>query len=499
MSDDERTHLILDAVPEEDSEAEQPLPTSRPPPSGEVPAHAASYDPERTHLILDPADVAEEDALADPGSSAGVAATLPAPPGSPASSRPPPTAGQPSSPPPAPVEPARGVAPAGDEHPARDERTRLMLGPVVVKDKPISVPPASTPGRGLGKRLERLGVAIDALMHARWALALLVAAIVCGLLAPLTGDTGGASGQLPSLLPSFAFFIGLAAFGLSWLTRLPSDDEVSKFSAALTRLQGALRLLVSDAEALRGAPRHLRLFSAGQLLALLGFTGLSVSSGVALLNAGDGPSWFAFGSGLLLLVGVSAAQFARRASVVPPAPDELGESVSAARHLAALTDLSDSLPPSFIDGHTSLHRILIALSQWSGDSWPDEASYLDALERHFRRHLPTSQVERDKWLGRTRRDGVAALVLDDMVAIEVARHFTPAAAARALARVGELAPKWSGKPILLLIFEAPREAMFQSAATSSLVNLHDEFPLLAVRVAERGGTSGAPASSDTVG
>src|SRR5690606_11739347 len=131
--------------------------------------------------ILDPADVGEEDALAGPGSSAGVAATLPAPPGSPASSRPPPTAGQPSSRPPAPVEPARRVAPAGDEPPARDERTRLMLGPVVVKDEPISVPPASTRGRGLGKRLERLGVAVDALMHARWALALLAAAIVCGL------------------------------------------------------------------------------------------------------------------------------------------------------------------------------------------------------------------------------------------------------------------------------------------------------------------------------
>jgi hypothetical protein len=110
-----------------------------------------------------------------------------------------------------------------------------------------------------------------------------------------------------------------------------------------------------------------------------------------------------------------------------------------------------------------------------------------ALERHFQRHLPASQVEREKWLGSTRDDGVASLVIDDIVLIEVARHFAPAGAARALARVSDLAPRWPAKPIILAIFDAPREAVFQSAATSSLVYLHDDYPLVTVRMPKHHG------------
>ncbi|HTV21127.1 MAG TPA: hypothetical protein VMG12_20720, partial [Polyangiaceae bacterium] len=224
---------------------------------------------------------------------------------------------------------------------------------------------------------------------------------------------------------------------------------------------------------------------------LVGLAGLILCAGFAvisaLLGSSDRATGIAFTSGLALLVGVSTAQFARRASVVAPAPDELGESVSAARSLAALVDLSEPLPPSFIDGHTPLHRILIALSQWRAGSWPDDASYLAALERHFQRHLPASQVEREKWLGPARSDGIASLVIDDIVLLEVVRDFTAAAAARSLARVSDLLPRWPAKPMILCIFDAPRAAVFQSAATSSLVNLHDDYPLLTVRMPEHRG------------
>src|SRR5690606_16588387 len=141
-----------------------------------------------------------------------------------------------------------------------------------------------------------------------------------------------------------------------------------RLAAALARARGATRLLIEGLQTLGGAPRNLRLFVVGQALALVGLGGLLLASVLALvaslLGSHECATGVAFLSGLLLLIGVSAAQFARRASVVAPAPDELGESLSAARGLAALVDLSEPLPPSFIDGHTPLHRILIALAQW---------------------------------------------------------------------------------------------------------------------------------------
>lgn len=589
VSDDERTHLILDAVPLEDDDSsaagDEQAPLRPAAPEKSRAPRAPAYDPERTHLILDPIETADDDDDAAEGADHPASGpTLPAPPaaaplaspaastaasaaraegappaaddqptrlfidpvhlkslqgddagddqkthlfmpsprakspeharsGAPASdeaspassarqstppaspappsphSAPPasPLEGRRSSPPPSPREHARGRG-----EPPRDDRTKLMLGPVVVKDAPIAVSSATAErAPSVGRRLARLGLWIDDLMHERWPLALVAAAIVCGLLSPFTDETDAVTGSTPSVLPSVALFLGLVAFALAWASKLPSDGEGGRWAAALARVQGATRLWLDDVQALGSAPQNLRLFAVGQLLALAGFAGLVLSSGVALvaalLGSSERATGVAFWSGLTLLVGVSAAQFARRAAVVAPAPDELGESVSAARGLAALVDLSEPLPPSFIDGHTPLHRILIALSQWRAGSWPDDAGYVAALERHFQRHLPASQVEREKWLGPTRDDGIASLVIDDIVLIEVARNFAPAGAARALARVSDLAPRWPAKPIILAIFDSPREAVFQSPATSSLVYLHDDYPLVTVRMPEHRG------------
>ena len=41
--------------------------------------------------------------------------------------------------------------------------------------------------------------------------------------------------------------------------------------------------------------------------------------------------------------------------------------------------------------------------------------------------------------------------------------------------------------MILCIFDASREAVFQSTATSSLVNLHDDYPLLTVRMPRHAG------------
>jgi hypothetical protein len=162
--------------------------------------------------------------------------------------------------------------------------------------------------------------------------------------------------------------------------------------------------------------------------------------------------------------------------------EELGESVAAAKRQAPLVDLSDSLPPSFIEGHTTLHRIMIALSQWRQMPWPDQAGYRAALERHFQHHLPACRIEREKWIGRSRGHGIADFVIDDMVLIQVTHGFGPAISARAVAQLNDLGRTWAGKPMILAIFDAPHEAVFQSAATLSLVELHDRLPLVSVRM-----------------
>ena len=209
----------------------------------------------------------------------------------------------------------------------------------------------------------------------------------------------------------------------------------------------------------------------------------------------------------MLLLGLALARGAARYRIVAPRPEELEESVAAANGLAALVDLSESLPPSFIDGYTPLHRILIALTQWRGtryasprsvgSDWPDEAGYRAALERHFRRQLPACRIEGERWLGRQRADGIAGIVIDDMVVVEVARGFDPESAARAIARLSDLGRTWRDKPMILAIFEAPREPVFQSAATASLIELHERFPQLTVRMPfERGEAESQPSPAE---
>lgn len=116
VSDDERTHLILDAVPlDEDASgesdgdgasAERPAPPAR---------RAPDYDPERTHLILDPLEAADDDDEDDAGheQSPAAASTLPAPPSEP-------SADELDSAP-------RDEAPAAA---ADDQPTRLFIDPV---------------------------------------------------------------------------------------------------------------------------------------------------------------------------------------------------------------------------------------------------------------------------------------------------------------------------------------------------------------------------------
>jgi hypothetical protein len=166
-------------------------------------------------------------------------------------------------------------------------------------------------------------------------------------------------------------------------------------------------------------------------------------------------------------------------------PDDESESVAAATQLSPIVDLAEPLPTSFIGENTSLHRTLIALSQWPARQWPDESAYQLALERHFRRRMPQARIEREKWMGRTRRDGLADIVIDDTVLIAVKHGFRKASADRAIEQMRRYARTLPGKPMILTVFDAPREAVFESAATPALFDLHRRHSVLTARMPTR--------------
>jgi hypothetical protein len=167
---------------------------------------------------------------------------------------------------------------------------------------------------------------------------------------------------------------------------------------------------------------------------------------------------------------------------VAPGPEDLNESVVAARKLPAIVDLSDPLPQSFIGEYTPLHRVLMVLSEWRAPAWPDEAGCKAALTRHFQRHLTGSRVERNKQLGRSPGEGVADIVVDDLVLIEVRRGFQKAQADTAVADLETLGRRWQDRPMILVVFDAPREQVFEGPATSALRELHGRFPMLTARL-----------------
>lgn len=462
-ADEARTHLLLDPVCLEDEDDERQPPAAQARPSAHLtpsaPPRRVTRDSQPTHLFIAP--IRPSDAARAPAAQQR-AAEAPTPTGN---------AQQ--------ADPAK-AAPSGEA------RTHLMLGPMLLKDAPIDVPPAADGSRRIAGPLLRVGEWVDARMHDHWTGALAAGALARGILAPLVDGRAEEPLHTASVLASLGALVGLAAFGLAELSKLRCGDGRSYLQAAWARLRGSAQLLALDVRELRRSARDLQLFLWGRMLALVGLVGWVGVSCWSLLALFYGvphpPGALAFPSGCLLLAGLAAMALAKRSAVVAPAPEELEESVAAATRLAAIVDLSESLPPSFIDGHTPLHRILIALAQWRGGRWPDAEGYRAALERHFQRQLPASRIESEKWLGRARGDGVADLFIDGMVLIEVSAGFSPTRAARAIGRVSELASKGSGKPVILVIFDGAHEAVFQSAARLSLLELHDRFPLVSVRM-----------------
>jgi hypothetical protein len=375
---------------------------------------------------------------------------------------------------------------AGDE-----ERTHLLLDPLDLKDEretPFSR--MSTRLRPLGARTLALAEALHDGLRGRWPAVLAILGVAGGLLPPLFDYLTDDPGSTAARVASVATLIALAAFVLAWVATLRQDDGVWNGSVASVRLQAALRRLVDDVREFGRSPPHLKLWFCAVTFATLGLAaaGLAAVRGVVrlLLGASDQPSLLRVLGGLALIIGTLLLRAAQRAAPRgAPGPEELAESLEAAHGLPPVVDLSEPLPPAFARADSPFHRLVFALSEWRDHPWPDEAGYRAALERYLQRHLPNAPVERERPLGRSRHEGVADLVLYDLVLIEVKHGFRQRSAERAIARLREHAQRWKGKPMLLVIFDASREIVFEGGATAALADLHARLGVVTVRMPTR--------------
>jgi hypothetical protein len=381
-------------------------------------------------------------------------------------------------------------APARAKRGPEEERTHLLLDPIDLKEEQETAL-SRTVDRlgGVARPVLRLSLRLDGLLHGRRRAVLTVLAVACGIVPPVLDYLLDDPAATVSVFASFAVLFVLAAFALAALLGLRTDDGRWDLAVLPIRIQAAFRRLGEDLEEYGRSPRYLKLLLSGELVAVLGAVILAWVSSRSLvrliLDLPDPASALRLLAGAVLLVGVLLVR--KALSIAPaaaPGPQDLAECAAAATQLAPIIDLCEPLPPSFVGEDTRLHRVLFALSEWRAPAWPDETSYRAALERHLQRHLPNSRIERDTRKGPTPSN--AHLIVDDLVLVEVKHGFRKPSAERAIAQMNAHSLTWPGKPMVLAIFEAPRETIFESTATPSLLDLHERLPLVTARMRARG-------------
>jgi hypothetical protein len=458
-ADEARTHLLLDPPCEdEDAEDAQTPARLRIPAPGSA-SRSGHCDDERTHLLLDASDLHEEPEPAAPLS---------------------------------PRRRPRAPAAAAHTEPAAatddDERTRLMLGHVSVRAQPptLFLRALAQLSRVLPATL-RLSVWLDETLHDRWLWALGASAVLCGFVAPGLDYLASRSATTLGAITWLITLLDLGVLALARLNALRNDAGLWDPRVLLARARTQFALLVESFEQLAGSPRHLRLALTGQLAAMVGLAGFAWAgflAGVRTLFDLDGSaSCLPLLSGSVLLGGVFLLQ---RAARTAPAPglflQDFGNCLAAALELPPLVDLAEPLPEAFARGATVFHESVVALATWQPRSWPDEVAYRCALERHLQRQLPGAKIEHERWMGPSRLDGVLDLVINGMIVVGVQRGFGPASAQRAIGQMSGYARAWAGKPMILAVFEAPREALLDSPDAQPLIDAHHDSGLLTVRM-----------------
>jgi len=393
------------------------------------------------------------------------------------------------------------------EEDAEDQHTRLVV-PISYEEEAVApalpqlrspVAPASArspvseseyPLGAVGRwgRLTlQLSRSLDDWLHDRRTPLLITLSVLAFLVGPLLDELLGGPRHGPSVIVSnlVLFFQWTLAF--AWLGKLRNDLGAWDPRVGWTRGWTAFRLALEDALHFGRLPSPLKYRVLGEFSGAIGMLGMGVASALTISQLVW--NWPGSSGGLLTgrvwggaLVAISVIA-ARRAASVPVgfvAPQEIA--APAVAHFPAVLDLSvpSSLPAPH--GLTPLHQVLEVLAEWVPREWPNQDSYIAALERHFLRHMSWAPVERERWLGAHRADGVAHFIVNESLLVEVIRGFDADTAERLNVRMRSHAKIWRGKPALIVAFDASRSAMFSGAGTPKLEALHQAYPILAVRM-----------------
>jgi hypothetical protein len=338
-----------------------------------------------------------------------------------------------------------------------------------------------------GRSTLQLSRSLDDWLHERRTTLLITLSVLTALLAPALDGLLGGPRHGPSVIVSNLVLFFLWTLGFAWLGKLRNDLGAWDPSVAWTRWWTAFRLAAEDALHFGGLPSPLRYRVLGEFSGAIGLLGLCVASVLTISQlvwnwpgASGGLLTGRVWGGALVAISVIAA---RRAASVPAgfvAPQEIA--APAVAHFPAVLDLSVPVNLHAPSGMTPLHQVLEVLAEWVPREWPNQDSYIAALERHFLRHMSWAPVERDRWLGTHRVDGVAHFIVNESLLVEVIRGFDADTAERLNVRMRSHAKIWRGKPALIVAFDASRSAMFSGAGTPKLEALHQAYPILTVRM-----------------
>lgn len=423
-----------------------------------------------------------------------------------------PTRGQtsrnvPSVPPPplAGSRPLQRFDQVGDD--AEDQNTRLQV-PINYEDndvpagalRPPVAPRLSLPAPEPMERSasERFGRAtlqfstwIDDWLRERHAVLLGTLAAISAILAPVFDVLLGSTQQGATVIAANLALFFLWALAFAWLGKLRNDAGAWDYRIAFTRIATGVRLTLADLKSFAALPQPLRWRVTSEMAGWLGIGGLALASGLTLTHlvwswpAGTGLLflWRLFSGSCIVLSVIAGREAQNLPPGLSPTPDVTAPAVAL---FPAVLDLSLplSVPPA--QAATPLLQLLEVLSQWEPRSLPNQDSYLAALERHLMRRLGGARIERERLLGQHRVEGVAHLMLDDALLIEVVRGFDAEIAERVTAKLRRFAKIWRGKPALILVFDASRAELTNGEGTPLLEALHQSYPMLTLRMPSAG-------------
>lgn len=352
---------------------------------------------------------------------------------------------------------------------------------------PVSEPEELAGGDGFGRSTLQFSRWIDDWMRERHAVLLVTLAALSAIIAPVFDVLLGSKRQAATVIAANLALFFLWALAFAWLGKLRNDSNAWDHRVAFTRITTGVQLTLADLKRFGALAHPLRWRVVAEVSSWVGIGGLGLASALTLTHLvwswpeGTGLLflWRLFAGSCIVLAVIAAREAWNVPPGLSPTPDVTAPEVA---HFPAVLDLSLPLSVPAAHAATPLHQVLEILSQWEPREWPNQDSYLAVLERHLLRRMDGVRIERERSLGAQRAEGVAHLLVDESLLLEVVRGFDAEIAERVTTKMRRHAKVWRGKPALIVIFDASRAELLNGRGTPLLEALHQSYPMLAVRM-----------------